>query len=215
MGLDAMRHQLGEHVMAGQPLRVVGALMIVGLVLAGCTSGHRRAGSSGDRSTASSPASPSRSPAGTSKAPGGVEAPTSSSAAGPCAITSAQDVAAAYHGKVKSESASTSGIGHPLCVFAMSGSNVGAPGRVTVTLNPSQSMSGFAKTKRTASGAVSVSGVGESAFYVPSTGILQFIKGHSAVVVQAQLRVPATSQRNPGVLRSDTIALGKHIAAGL
>lgn len=227
--------------MAVQPPRAIGALMIVSvLAVAGCTSGQPRAAAPASPSSATttspgsvrpgqaaSSAATARPSAGKSPAKasatakpkrtstaGGVEAPTPAGGVGPCKITTAHDVGAAYHGKVASETATTSGIGNPLCMFTLSGSNVGAPGTVTVTVNTSLSPAAFAQTKRHATGATSVA-VGDSAFYVAESGTLQFIKGDTAAVIQANLHVPGAKPPKPSQLLADTLTLSRTIAADL
>jgi hypothetical protein len=232
--IDAMRHT-GEQDMAIRPLRVGGALMIVGFVVAGCTSSHHAAeplsrtpgspAASTSVETPSGAADPSGSPkssgvpkssgkaAPKSSPPTGVEAPTVG-VAGACKITSTRDVEASYHGKVTAESSGTSGIGNPLCRFTIANTDGGAPGRISITLNASIKPATFATVKKQSAGASPVSGIGDDAFYT-ATGTLQFIKGYSVVVIQAALAVPGGAPPKPSQMKADTITLARTIAADL
>ena len=150
----------------------------------------------------------------TPTSPGGAEGATPA-ATRECPIATSEAVASSYGGPVGTESAGTSPIGNPICQFTLTRSNAGAPGHVTITLNASMSTATFAKIKRQAQGAVSVAGIGASAFYVPATLTMQFIKGHSAVVIQADLRASHGLPRDPDQVRGDTSVLAKAIAANL
>ena len=124
-------------------------------------------------------------------------------------------MASAFGGKVASETAGTSGIGNPICQFALTKSNAAAPGRVSVTLNAAYSTAAFARVKKQAQGASPLTGIGESAFYVDGTATLQFIKGRTAVVIQADIRMPGGTPPKPSQVRADTVLLAKAIAADL
>ena len=210
---------------------VASAVVVFGTVaLTACTATHHtsRAPSSAGSTSVSAPSSttklgptiPSRSaPAHPSKPasssnPAGAEAATGG-AVGQCKITSSPDVASAFGGKVGTETAGTSGIGNPICRFTLAKSNAGAPGTVSVTLNASASATEFAQLKKQTQGGTSLSGVGDNAFYVSNTATLQFLKGHSAVVMQANIRVPGGMPPKPVQVRADSVALAKAIAANL
>ena len=132
-----------------------------------------------------------------------------------CPIATSEAVASSYGGTVGTESAGTSPIGNPICQFSLTRSNAGDPGRITIALNASMSAATFAKIKRQAQGAVSTPGIGASAFYVPATLTMQFLKGHNAVVIQADLRAPHGLPRDPDRVRGDTVVLARAIAANL
>ena len=207
---------------------IVSAVAVFGTVA--CTSTHhtsRPSSSAGPTSvsapsstTKSAPVSPSRSaPAHPSESapssnPAGAEAATGG-AVGQCRITSSSTVASAFGGKVGTETAGTSGIGNPICKFTLARSNAGAPGTVSVTLNTSANSKAFAQLKGQAQGGTSVSGVADDAFYVSNTATLQFLKGHTWVVMQANIRVPGGTPPKPTQVRADTVALAKTIAAAL
>jgi len=116
---------------------------------------------------------------------------------------------------VGSETAKTSGIGNPLCQFALTGSNAGVPGSVSVTIDASVATATFVKTKQQLAGATTVSGVGDAAFYLPVTATLHFLKGRNAGVIQADFRMPHGMPRNPSQVQADSIVLAKAIAASL
>ena len=217
--------------------RAVGAFVVVALVSAGLaacgTSRHAAQSSptapSQARYTGSSPAGSTRAssqpgtttrttrPAtSTATLAGGAEGETSDpDEDGPCSLTNSADVGSAYGGKVTSETAGMSGIGNPICTFTLTSSNAGAPGRLSITIDASASAAAFASTRRHSAGAIAVSGVGDSAFYLSSTATLHFLKGHSAGVIQADFRMPHGMPPEPGRVRADTTALGKRVAAAL
>jgi hypothetical protein len=209
--------------MAAQPARIVCALAITAVVVAGCTSGRHRAGSTPAATAAASPSAGRTAPTTAaasaparrkpSTLPAGAEAPTARGA-GKCKITSTSDVAAAYRGKVTSESAATSGIGNPQCQFALSTSNAGVPGTVTITMNAPQSPATFARARQQARGAT-VSGAGDAAFYVASSATLEFRKGRTVATIRADLRVPGRPAPLPSRVRSDSVALARAVAADL
>ena len=132
-----------------------------------------------------------------------------------CPIATSEAVASSYGGTVGTESAGTSPIGNPICQFSLTRSNTGDPGHITIALNASMSAATFAKIKRQAQGAVSMPGIDASAFYVPATLTMQFLKGHNAVVIQADLRAPHGLPRDPDRIRGDTAVLARAIAANL
>jgi hypothetical protein len=86
---------------------------------------------------------------------------------------------------------------------------------VAITVNDKMSTAAFTSVKKQSAGAVGVSGVGDNAFYVASTRTLQFIKGRSAVVMQASLRAAGGGQGSAGRVRSDLVAFARSVAATL
>lgn len=109
----------------------------------------------------------------------------------------------------------TSGIGNPLCQFVLTGSNTGIPGKVSVTIDASITPAIFVKTKQQMAGATTVSGVGDAAFYLPTTSTLHFLKGRNAGIIQADFRMPHGMPRNPSQVQADSIVLAKAMAAHL
>jgi hypothetical protein len=103
-------------------------------------------------------------------------------------------------------------VGNPLCQFGLSKSNAGPPGTVTITVDSKVTAQTFAQIKQDAGGA-SQAGIGDSAFYVSGTTTLQFIKGTTVCVIQAALQAPGGAPADPTKTMSDTVALGKSVAA--
>lgn len=224
--------------MSSRGVRALGASLAVAALWAGlsaCSSKHHSAAqpstppqssgssSTGTRTVPTSPAGghPSGHKSGgtsTSTAPGGgasgAEGATPVTGA-PCRITSPTDVAAAFGGKVGPSTAGTSGIGNPICRFTLTKSNAGVPGTVSVTVDTKSSAKTFAQVKKSQPGAVSVGGVGDSAFYVASTGTLQFIKGSQAAVLQAVLRAPGGPAPSAARVKADVISLARTVAASM
>jgi hypothetical protein len=227
--------------MVSRGVRVLGASLAAAALCAGlsaCSSKHHSAAQSStptqSRATsepsAGSASAPSSSAAsGTSGRRGG-GAPTSTPAGegpsaaegatpvagAPCRITSSADVAVAFGGKVGTSTAGTSGIGNPICRFTLTKSNAGVPGTVSVTVNAKSTAKTFAQIKKSQPGAASVSGVGDSAFYVASTGTLQFIKGSQAAVLQATLRAaPGGPSPSANQVKADVTSLARSVAASM
>ncbi len=226
----------------GTHKRRAGVVLAVAFALAAasaCTSTHHSADapasvssppltSAAARSSSTTPAGPTTTkppapsgsrngpvrPSSAPTSPGGAEGATEG-AVGECKITSSETVASAYGGKIGSESAGTSGIGNPICQFSLTKSNAAAPGHVSITVNASMSAAAFAKLRKQAQGAVTVQGIGDNAFYIPGTATMQFIKGRTAVVIQADLRLPHGMPPMPIRVRADTATLARLIAADL
>jgi hypothetical protein len=86
---------------------------------------------------------------------------------------------------VGSETATTSGIGKPLCPFGLTGSNPAVPGKVSVTIDASVSPATYAKTMEEMAGATTVPPSGDAAFYLAGTASLRFLKRRNAGMIQA------------------------------
>ena len=218
--------------------RALPALVLAtcGAALAGCSSTHHKAtgtsatqgnasiasssaptmssGSKPPRTTKPNPHSAAR-PSGPSRSTVSGSGGAAARSSGQCALTSASNVASAFGGRVGRETAATSGIGNPLCQFELTGSNAGVPGKVSVTIDASASPATFAKSKQQMTGAATVSGVGDAAFYLPGTATLHFLKGRNAGVIQADFRMPLGMPRNPSQVQADSIVLAKVMAAHL
>jgi hypothetical protein len=202
--------------MAAQAARIVRALTITAVAaaaLAGCTSSRHQAGPASTSPGPTSPSPTTPTTRSTTSTPAGAEAPTARGT-GKCKIASTSDVAAAYRGKVASEAAGSSGIGNPQCQFALSTSNVGVPGTVTITVNASQSRAAFARAGQRVRGGA-VAGVGDAAFYVTNTTTIEFLKGRTVATIQADLRVPGRPVPRPDRVRADTVALARAVVADL
>jgi hypothetical protein len=135
-------------------------------------------------------------------------------ATGQCKITGGPDVAAAFGGRVDTVSGSTSGTGNPLCRITLTDSNAGAPGVVTLSLTASANRATFAQVQRSMHGQA-VAGVGDRAFYLLSAETLQFLSGHTAVTLQADIQVPGQHTPSPERVKADLVTLAKRIAASL
>lgn len=118
-----------------------------------------------------------------------------------------------FGAKTVSLAAKTGPTGKPLCVFTVKGSNIGgATGTVSMTVDSGSSAKAFAASLNTAKGATSLPGVGDTAFYVNDTGTAQFLKGDSAVIVQATFSL-AAGTRYAATIRDDVVAVAKVVAA--
>jgi hypothetical protein len=200
------------------------AVVLAGAALVGSTSTSHRASapissvapSVGVTGTSSAMASQSASgtrpgASATAGISGGVEGTTGPSAP-PCAIAAGTAVAAAYGGTIARSSSATSGTGNVLCQFMMTKSNIGVGGVVFLTMNHAASASSFRDVKSSTSDAQPITGLADDAFYVAKTGVVQFIKGKTLVIVQATLKAPTGPQPNPARLKADSLSLAHSIA---
>jgi hypothetical protein len=106
----------------------------------------------------------------------------------------------------------TSALGKPLCTFTLTSSNAGGPGTVIMTVDTASSPKSFQQAASRASGAQKVTGIGDAAFYVNDTGTIDFIKGSTAVVVQATFRIRAGT-KYAARIKADVLAVSKVIVA--
>jgi len=63
--------------------------------------------------------------------------------------------------------------------------------------------------------AQAVSGVGDAAYFVPSSMTLYLVKGKAVLVAQAQLAAPGASAPSSAAVLPDLVSLGKAVAATL
>jgi hypothetical protein len=132
-----------------------------------------------------------------------------------CTFSSAAAVQSVFGTSAPAETVDATPIGNPRCTFVVRSSNVGPGGTIVLTLSKSGNAADFAKSKSQVPGAVSVSGIGNNAFYIPADGELRFIKGTTVVVISARLSIPAQPQPKPAQLKADVLALGRSIASNV
>lgn len=202
----------------------LGAAALALGTVAACAS-HHAAGAAGP-STAG--AASSATPSGVSPTPStatsrpGSDDPPSRGAEGvvagqgpPCQLASSDAVRESFSAGTVTYVARTSPTGKPLCVFTVRESNIGgATGTVSMTLDAGSSAKAFAAARRQVAGATPLPGVGDVAIYVNATGTVEFLKGHSAVVVQATFSLGAGTQYAARI-RTDVVGLAKVVAAQL
>ena len=215
------------------------------VLIAGCTGGggsgdtnspSGTGGPSADRTSAGAGATagPSSGPAAaspgtttpTAKKPGaGAPSPRGSltqkpvevpvgGAADPCTITGAAEVTRAFGGTVVTETPGMSGTGNATCRFLVNRTDVGTA--VTVQMSLTKHVSGkvFAQVKKQ-HGNQSIGGVGDDAFYRPSTKTVQTRVRDTTVAIAAVPGRSSLTAAQRATLRADLIALGRTIAASL
>jgi hypothetical protein len=194
------------------------AVTLAVLALAACTSGSsgQPTGSGGARAssapagsaTASQPAGGNSGSAAASSPAGGVEGATGSPAE-KCPVTSSAAVAAAFTAKVTGETVSTSGIGSPLCQFKLTKDKSGAFGGLSATAVANYPAAAFAQSNKSSPGAQPVTGLGNSAFYVPKNATLKVLVGSTAITLQYTGYLAGAAQPSPDQVRAALISLAK------
>ena len=119
------------------------------------------------------------------------------------------EVKAAFGGTVGAGKIDNSIPGAPTCHFSIKGSNLGMSGNAVVFITPGQTKATFAIAKKIVPGAVTVSGVGNGAFYNPHTTAVELIKGGT---VASAVRLPGGPQVSAVKIKADVIVLAKSVA---
>lgn len=179
-------------------------IVIAAAILAGCTAAPSRP----------APATEPISIHGSAAAAPGVEARTTT-AADTCRIVARSAVEHRLGGRVVREDVTVGALGIPQCSFVLGATNVGGPAVLTVSLDSHGSAAGLRRSRSSHPGARTVGGVGDSAFYVDSLRLLQFVVGHSLVTVRAVTGAPAAPPRRPELLSADLRSLAMDISATL
>ena len=207
----------------------VGAVILLSLTLAACTSGHHAAagnpvtsgaasassagapGSSGTGSPArTGTAGASATAAGTaSSTPAGGSEGATGSPGDKCLVTTSAAVGAAFAATVAHEQVGTSGIGSPLCTFSLSRTGAGPFGALTATAISGYPAAAFAQSRRSTPGAEPLAGLGISAFYVPTTHTIKVLTGAGALTLQYTGYLAGGSQPAAARIRASLVALVK------
>jgi hypothetical protein len=133
----------------------------------------------------------------------------------PCKLASSGQVKAAFGGKIGAGKLESTIPGAPTCEFAVKGSNLGMNGSAIVFITPGQSRATFALAKTLVPGAVTVSGVGDGAFYNPRTTTVELIKGTTVANAQAVFLNPGGPAVSAAKVEADAILLAKAVAKHL
>jgi hypothetical protein len=176
------------------------ALLLPGL--AACSS-------SSPRSPAA--ASPSGSATGTS-----TPAPSLSAGSDLCAVVPSSTVTAAFGGSVTTATAGVF-LGNPSCTYAVKGSNLGADGGIQVADMVIWKAQNYQVAKQTGltGGDVDVTGVGDDAYYDPTTTGLVFRKGDTVYFVLARFNAPVGVVFDAAKMKADVVALAKSVAGSI
>jgi hypothetical protein len=143
------------------------------------------------------------SPAGSLSAPNGQS---------PCKLATQAEVKAAFGGTVGAGKIDNSIPGAPTCHFDIKGSNLGMGGSAVVFITPGQTAATFALAKKVVPGAVTVSGVGNGAFYNAHTTSVELIKGKTVASSQGIFFNPGGPQVSAVKIQADVIALAKSVS---
>ena len=133
----------------------------------------------------------------------------------PCKLATRAQVKAAFGGTVGAGKVDNSIPGAPTCHFDIKGSNLGMSGSAVVFITPGQTAATFALAKKIVPGAVTVSGVGNGAFYNPHTTSIELIKGATVASAQALFYNPGGPQASAAKIKADVIALAKSVAKNI
>jgi hypothetical protein len=187
--------------------RVVFGLAIGLVVLTGCDGG----GSAPSPTNANSTTGLSGAPTTATSRPGGAEAPTSA-AQDKCRIVSATALKAAVGGKMVAETSGLSGVGNAVCTFEFSKSTHQTT-RISLSANQSGSKGTFRKTTARTTGAQTVPGLGDGAFFVKATSTLQLLTGAKVVIIQATARAAGAVGAVPAISRAVLVKVAKAVLA--
>jgi hypothetical protein len=136
------------------------------------------------------------------------------SPASPCSLATVAQVKAAFGGTVSTGKLDMS-TGVPACRFKVKHANVGASGEAILFLTPGQSAATFKIAKKEVPGAVSVSGIGNGAFYVASTGSIELLKGNTVANVQGVFLDDDAHPITTAKMKADVTALAKTVVKHL
>ena len=129
----------------------------------------------------------------------------------PCKLVTVAQVKAAFGGTVAPGKLDNS-IGVPSCHFAVKHSNLGVNGEAVVFITPGQSPATFTIAKKHVPGAVSVSGIGNGAFYVANTGSIEMLKGNTVANAQGVFLDANAHPITSAKMKADVIVLAKAVA---
>lgn len=108
-------------------------------------------------------------------------------------------------------------LGNPSCTYAVKGSNLRADGGVQVADMVIWKAKNYEVAKQTGltGGDVDVTGVGDDAYYDPTTTGLVFHKGDTVYFVLAQFKAPVGVVIDAATMKADVVALARTVAARL
>ena len=133
----------------------------------------------------------------------------------PCTLATQAEVKAAFGGTVGAGKLDNSIPGAPTCHFSIKGSNLGMSGSAVVFITPGRTKATFALAKKIAPGAVSISGIGNGAFYNPYTTAIELIKGTTVATAQAIFTNPGGPQVSAVKVKAGVTVLAKSVAKHL
>jgi hypothetical protein len=132
----------------------------------------------------------------------------------PCKLASTAEVKAAFGGSVSAGKVEDAA-GVPACHFAVKHSNLGVSGEAVVFVTPGQSAATFKITKKYIPGAVTVSGIGNGAFYDAHTGSIELLKGSTVASAQGIFLDADAHPITSAKIKSDVVIFAKAVAKHL
>jgi hypothetical protein len=127
--------------------------------------------------------------------------------ASPCKLATTVQVKAAFGGTIGAGKVDNRILGTPSCHFKVTHSNLGVAGDAIVFITPGQSAATYKLAKKYVPGAVTVTGVGNAAFYNPHTTSVELLKGNTVASAQGVF-----FGANAAKVKADVIALAKAVA---
>jgi hypothetical protein len=134
--------------------------------------------------------------------------------ASPCKLATTAQVKSAFGGTVAAGKVDNS-IGIPSCHFAVKHSNLGVSGEAIVFITPGQTAATFKLAKKEVPGAVTVSGIGNGAFYVANTGSIELLKGNTVANAQGVFLDSNAHPITTAKMKADVISLARAVAKHL
>jgi hypothetical protein len=142
----------------------------------------------------------------------GANAVSAAAPSSPCKLATRAEVKAAFGGTVAAGKIDNSLPGAPTCHYGVKNSNLGFSGSAVVFITPGQNAQTFKIARKVVPGAVTVSGVGNAAFYNPHTTAVELLKGNVVASAQAIFLNPGGRQPNAAKIKADVIVLAKAVA---
>jgi hypothetical protein len=142
----------------------------------------------------------------------GANAASAGAPSSPCQLATATEVKAAFGGTVGAGKIDNSIPGAPTCNYSVKNSNLGLSGSAVVFITPGQTAQTFNVAKKAVPGAVSVSGVGNAAFYNPHTTAIELLKGKVVANAQGIFLNPGGPSPNAAKVKADVVVLAKAVA---
>jgi hypothetical protein len=130
----------------------------------------------------------------------------------PCKLATSAEVKSAFGGTVSAGKVDNSIPGAPTCKFHVKHSNLGIDGDAIVFITPGQSAATYKIARKEVPGAVTVSGVGNAAFYNPHTTSIELLKGNTVASAQGVFVNFGGPSVNGTKIKADVVVLAKAVA---
>ena len=143
-------------------------------------------------------------------------APSLSAGSDLCAVVPSSAVTASFGGSVATAQP-VAFLGNPSCTYSVKASNLGVDGGIQVADMVIWKAPNYQVAKQTGltGGDVDVTGVGDDAYYDPTSTGLVFHKGDTVYFVLAAFKAPVGVVLDAARMKADVVALAKTIAGSL